>query len=189
MSFPKVLDTRIHLSLILFGVHESSFCSDVHLQKHFDFIMVHKFWFVLISVWLIGGGCVGPTVIPNSATPPIDIFDITINIVRDWAIADKNPGGQDIDGFEVWPGVFAIGRAGLETNLMFLSFDVEDMPGNDFFDLLTKTGVSNMFQILRRVKIDGLVWLAPQCSSFVFANSSRHKRCQFNTGDTTYPLC
>ena len=142
-------------------------------------------WKFLLSLCGLAAA-VGPIVHPNANKPKVSCFGIDIDTVVAWAHIDNAAGGQDIDGLEIWSGVFAIGRSALKHDEICLSFDWEDWPGNDFVDLMTETGFRNLWSILRRLKRSALCWMSPQCSSFVFASSSRTNRFRSNVGNVRY---
>ena len=56
-------------------------------------------------------------------------------------------------------------------------------------NLVTRAGFNQAVKLVGRLRNGGLLWLAPECSTWVFYNVSRTKRCKNNhyEGDLDYP--
>ena len=94
---------------------------------------------------------------------------------------------------ELWAGVEAIVAAATRAQYRAAAFDlhrvpgVTDMPGDLCEDFTTITGFKSAMALVLRLREGGLLALGPDCSSFTFPNSSRHKRTLHNAvGDLSY---
>jgi hypothetical protein len=91
---------------------------------------------------------------------------------------------RDLDVVELWCGVGSVVRAALQRGQRAVGFDKIKSQAQD---LTTKDGFEAALILVLRLVIGGLLWEAPVCSSFGFANSSRCKRNELNPyGDTNY---
>jgi hypothetical protein len=91
---------------------------------------------------------------------------------------------RDLDVVELWCGVGSVVRAALQRGQRAVGFDKIK---SEEQDLTTKDGFEAALILVLRLVIGGLLWEAPVCSSFGFANSSRCKRNELNPyGDTNY---
>jgi hypothetical protein len=91
---------------------------------------------------------------------------------------------RDLDVVELWCGVGSVVRAALQRGQRAVGFDKIKSKEQD---LTTKDGFEAALILVLRLVIGGLLWEAPVCSSFGFANSSRCKRNELNPyGDTNY---
>jgi hypothetical protein len=91
---------------------------------------------------------------------------------------------RDLDVVELWCGVGSVVRAALQRGQRAVGFDKAKSQEQD---LTTKDGFEAALSLVLRLVIGGLLWEAPVCSSFGFANSSRCKRNELNPyGDTNY---
>ena len=117
-----------------------------------------------IGQWVVLGGV-------------ITIMGLTL----DAALASA-PADRDLDVVELWAGVGSIARAATRAQYQAAAFDlhrvpgVTDMPGEGCEDLTTLTGFKAATSLVLRLREGGLLALGPDCSSFTFPNSSRHKR-------------
>ena len=123
----------------------------------------------------------------------LSLFGYTVDDILDRLSADNFQ--RDLDAFEIFAGVGSIHLAALQAGLQSSAYDKEGaylghgtsyLPDQDF---VRKEGFENAFLTLGRVREDGLMTAAPICSSFVFPNSSGHKRSQHNDyyGDMSKP--
>lgn len=107
----------------------------------------------------------------------LSIMGITI---RD-AIA-MAPSARDLHVVELWAGVASIVGAATLQNYASVAFDlnrcpgVTDVPGEESEDITTLEGFKKAMTLVLRLCEGGLLALGPDCSSFTFPNSSRHKR-------------
>jgi len=109
------------------------------------------------------------------------------------AALDSAPADRDLDVVELWAGVGSIAGAATRAQYRAAAFDlhrvpgVTDMPGEGCEDLTTMTGFKAAVSLVLRLREGGLLALGPDCSSFTFPNSSRHKRTLHDVlGDTEY---
>jgi hypothetical protein len=93
-----------------------------------------------------------------------------------------------VDVAEFWCGVGAIAGAASAAGYMVRKFD-KFREGGIFVeeDLLSVKGFLSAVRCVLSLRVCGLLWLAPVCSSFVFMNSSNCRRTMGNpSGDKTY---
>ena len=122
----------------------------------------------------------------------IMIMGITLATALSWA-----PSERDLDVVELWAGVASIARAAERSYFRSAAFDlhripgVTDVPGDKCEDITITTGFKRAIMLVLRLREGGLLALGPDCSSFTFPNSSRHKRTMHNhMGDLSYgPVC
>ena len=102
------------------------------------------------------------------------------------AVLDMEPTmPRDLDVLEVFTLAKTIEEAATSRNFKAETFDFMN-PGQE--NVRTETGFWQLLNLLLRVKEDGLVTLAPDCRSFVFAPSSKTKRTKQNyDGDARCP--
>jgi len=102
---------------------------------------------------------------------------------------------RDLDVTEVFAGAGRITQEARRLGLRAQAYDKARIPGvtdsgSDALteDIVTKSGFERAVQLVLRLRVGGLLWLAPLCSSWVFYNVSRTKRCKSNEyrGDLTY---
>ena len=80
---------------------------------------------------------------------------------------------RDLDVFEVWAGVGSIVKAARRHKLNAASMEILDDSSQD---ASSASGFMNAVRLVLSLKIGGLLWLAPVCSSFVWLSSSVCKR-------------
>jgi hypothetical protein len=91
---------------------------------------------------------------------------------------------RNLDVVELWCGVGSVVQAAMQRGQRAVGFDKIKTQEQD---LTTKDGFEAALILVLRLVIGGLLWEAPVCSSFGFANSSRCKRNELNPyGDTNY---
>ncbi len=91
---------------------------------------------------------------------------------------------QDLDVVEVWCGVGSIVRAARGKGMRAEGFDKKLDEAND---ITTKGGFLRALTLVMRLRIYGLLWMAPVCASMGFANSSNCKISIANPlGNTEY---
>lgn len=94
------------------------------------------------------------------------------------------PMRRDLDVLEVWSGCASIARAASKRGLQAEAFDKINSPSQD---ILTAVGFSNVVRMSMRLRVGGLLAMAPVCKSFGFANVRNTKRKRDNVqGDTEY---
>ena len=91
---------------------------------------------------------------------------------------------RDLDVVELWAGKKAATFAAMREGLNCQTVEREDGPGQD---LTTEEGFWAAARAIMRLRIGGLLIMAPVCSSFVFANSVMTRRTNAAPeGDGTY---
>lgn len=92
---------------------------------------------------------------------------------------------RDIEVLEIWAGVGSIARAAGRRGMRAETIDKDH--GSETSNLLTSKGFLHAINLVLRLKIGGLLWMAPVCSSFVWLSSSHAKRGPENDfrGDQT----
>ena len=80
---------------------------------------------------------------------------------------------RDLDVVELWAGKKAATFAAMREGLNCQTVEREDGPGQD---LTTEEGFWAAARAIMRLRIGGLLIMAPVCSSFVFANSVMTRR-------------
>lgn len=92
---------------------------------------------------------------------------------------------RDIDVLEFWAGVGSIARAARRRGMRAETIDKDH--GSETNNLLTSKGFLHAINLVLRLKIGGLLWMAPVCSSFVWLSASHAKRGPDNDfkGDET----
>ena len=97
---------------------------------------------------------------------------------------------RDLDCVEIFAGVGSIAAAAAEKGLRSATYDKNRIPGvtEQTEDITTLQGFRGAIALVLRLVSYGLLWLAPDCSSWGFMNSSRCKRSEGNAfvGDVTY---
>ena len=91
--------------------------------------------------------------------------------IRDFRMLHPN-APPELDGLEIFSGSGMMTRVAQEAGLRWASFDKK----NPSQDITTSDGWDILTDLLYKVKERGVVWLAPECSNFVFASSSHHQR-------------
>jgi hypothetical protein len=95
----------------------------------------------------------------------------------------KHP--RDLDVVELWAGVQSVTLAARAWGLQAESFDILQ---NNQNDITTHSGFLKAVALVMRLKPQGLLAMAPVCSSFVFASSSVTLRSKANfAGDEQVP--
>lgn len=96
------------------------------------------------------------------------------------------PSQRDLDAVEMWAGCKAVARAVAAKGEVAETVEIID--DADQQDLTTQGGFHYAVKLVMRVKLGGLLGMAPVCSSWVFANMSNTKRTKENPcGDRSYP--
>ena len=100
---------------------------------------------------------------------------------------------RDLDVVELFSGVGEICKAAARAGFTAESFDlvrlpgVTNVPGPDLEDITTCGGFHKALQLVLRIRVGGLLTLAPDCRTFTFPNSVNHKRrIDFLQGDESY---
>ena len=130
----------------------------------------------------------------NKMQPEPVVFGYTIAFILASPLFTALP--RDLDIVEICSGVGAITQAGWDAELNAAPFDkfringitnIIGSPHNE--DLTTEPGFLNAVKLVMRLRVGGLLWLAPVCASWVYLNVSRTKRSVENDywGDTNYP--
>ena len=123
-----------------------------------------------------------PTPVPNASA--VFLLCTTLVLFDTYTVASvlKNPEYanivRDVDIVELWSGVGTVVAAGAALGLQALPFDRDRVPGEteDTEDITSRVGFLRALGYIMRLKIGGLLHMAPVCSSFVFANSNNCKR-------------
>ena len=122
----------------------------------------------------------------------IDNGVITIMGITIAAALATAPTLRDLQVVELWSGVGSIVAAADRHNYNTAAFDlnrlpgVTDVPGSHCEDITTSEGFKMAISLVLRLGPGALLALGPDCSSFTFPNSSRHKRHWGVTGDLLY---
>ena len=117
---------------------------------------------------------------------------ITIMGITIAAALATAPTLRDLQVVELWSGVGSIVAAAEKHNYNTAAFDlnrvpgVTDVPGSHCEDITTSEGFKKAISLVLRLGPGALLALGPDCSSFTFPNSSRHKRHWGVTGDLLY---
>ena len=118
----------------------------------------------------------------------ISIMGITLAVAMAMA-----PTTRDLSVVELWAGVASVVGAAKLQNYKAAGFDlnrcpgVTDMPGENCEDITAPRGFKKAIMPMLRLREGGLLALGPDCSSFTFPNSSRHKRkVGLEVGDLNY---
>ena len=97
---------------------------------------------------------------------------------------------RDLDCVEIFAGVGSIAAAAAEKGLHAAAYDKGRIPGvtEETEDILTLQGLRGAIALVMRLVSHGLLWLAPDCSSWGFLNCARCQRSEANgyMGDVTY---
>jgi hypothetical protein len=90
-----------------------------------------------------------------------------------------------IDVLELFAGARAVTRACQAIGLVSIPFEIKINP--KFFDLCSPVGFLTALFLCMRLKSNGMLWLAPVCSSWVFMNRGTSQRSWWNPlGQDTY---
>ena len=94
---------------------------------------------------------------------------------------------RDVSVLEFWAGVGSVAGSAAERSLVTYAIEKDAAPHDAKFDLLSAIGFLNAVALVLRLKIGGLLWLAPFCSSFCWLSLSQTKRSPENDyrGDQT----
>ena len=95
---------------------------------------------------------------------------------------------RDLDVAEIFCGVGSIWQAGTAAGYNAVGFDKARAPGvtdcltdpSACEDILSPAGFLNAVRVVLRLKVRGLLWLAPMCNSFCFLAMSRTRRYVWN---------
>ena len=81
---------------------------------------------------------------------------------------------RTLDILEIFEGIGSIRWAAVSQGYTAVGFD----KNNDAItqNVMTPEGWQNLVGLAMAVKVGGLVWMAPECSWWVFASSSHHRR-------------
>ena len=85
---------------------------------------------------------------------------------------------RDLDALELFAG-----RGEVSIALTDVSFQVETidaLDGRAESNILSFRGLCNIVRLLLRIRIGGLLWLAPPCATWVYMSSSWHQRSPEN---------
>lgn len=103
------------------------------------------------------------------------------------------PVDRDLHVVELWAGVASIARAAQVHDYQAVAFDlnrcpgVTDVQGEGCEDITMQQGFMKAIMLALRLCEGGLLAMGPDCSSFTFPNSSRHKRkASAECGDPQY---
>jgi hypothetical protein len=112
---------------------------------------------------------------------PLRIFDLTVDAVLSSPAWTQVP--RDLACIEVFSGVGSVTSAALALGFAASSYDKNRVPGTTDSpqsphseDITTDVGFKNAVRLVMRLRVGGLLWLAPVCSSWGFMNSSHCKR-------------
>ena len=127
-------------------------------------------------------GCNSSTDTFNFEAFGLSVFGVTLATARNW----QDDSMPELDLLELWSGVGSVVAAGRAENLSATGYDTRDALDQD---LTTEGGFKNALALVLSLRKDGLLIMAPDCSSFSFPNSSRCKRKFTNSfkGDENYP--
>jgi hypothetical protein len=111
----------------------------------------------------------------------LSIFDLTVDTVLSVPAWTQVP--RDLAVIEVFSGVGSVTSAALVRGFAASSYDKNRLPGTTDCplsprceDITTEVGFKNAVRLVMRLRVGGLLWLAPVCSSWGFMNSSHCKR-------------
>lgn len=97
---------------------------------------------------------------------------------------------RDLDCVEIFAGVGSIAAAAALQGLRAATYDKYRLRGvtEQAEDITTSQGFRTAIALVLRLVPHGLLWLAPDCSSWGFMNCSRCQRCEANgyVGNTNY---
>lgn len=95
------------------------------------------------------------------------------------------PAQRDLDAAELWAGCKAVARAVQPEQGVAETVEIADDYTNQ--DLTTEDGFVYAAKLVMRIKVGGLLAMAPVCSSWVFANMVNTKRSKADpAGDRSY---
>ena len=103
---------------------------------------------------------------------------------------------RDLHVVEIFAGVGSVVLAARQAGLQAVAFDksrvlgrTDDPEGPTCEDLTTRRGFLNAVGLVIRLRVGGLLWLAPACASWVWLNLSNTRRSVANDyyGDMRYP--
>jgi hypothetical protein len=114
----------------------------------------------------------------------VELFGWSIDgMLRDPVLAGLD---RDLNVVELWAGKKAVADGAGRRGFAVATAELHDDPIGQ--DLTTPLGFQFAVGLVMRLARNGLLVMAPTCSSFVFSNMSRTKRGQHNyVGDETYP--
>ena len=124
------------------------------------FIFLRCFWLCLFP---LAGGAVSWTDIPTWVHP----------------LVEPHLGlDRDLDALEVLAGRGEVSKALVLQSFQVASIDALD--GSAESNILSFRGFCNILRLLLRVRVGGLLWLAPPCATWIYISSSWHRRCPEN---------
>ena len=107
--------------------------------------------------------------------PALMLFGIyAVTSVRENPLLSAVP--RDLDVLELWSGAATVVPAARQFGLTAREFDKNRGGMEVEEDLSSHGGFHHALNLVLRLKPGGLLWMAPVCSSFVFADSSHTKR-------------
>ena len=116
------------------------------------------------------------------------IFGMTVEDVlcnTEWSNSLRN-----LECVEIFAGVGSVAAAALELKLRAATYDKNRIPGSTEAteDITTQQGFRTAVSLVMRLVPAGLLWLAPDCSSWGYMNASQCKRKASNgyEGDPLY---
>lgn len=123
----------------------------------------------------------------------VKLFGLTVATLL--ACAHLSGAPRDLDAVEIFSGVGSIAAAAQSQGFAARPFDkyrvmgCTDVDGETSEDMTVKSGFMNAVELVFRLRLGGLLWLAPVCASWIGLNISRTRRSAANMyhGDTTYP--
>ena len=103
---------------------------------------------------------------------------------------------RNLDVVELWSGVGSVATAAQEAGFAEQPFDTSRVPGLTDSEgprvtenILLESGFLRALKLTLRLRVAGLLWMAPVCSSWIFlafSHTKRHKHDQY-TGDLRRP--
>lgn len=122
----------------------------------------------------------------------LKVFGLSVSQVLESA-----PDGRDLDVVELWSGVGSIVSAAKAAGLAAAPFDKHRDHGvtdtadpSTTEDILLEAGFLRALGLVLRLRLGGLLWMAPVCSSWIFLNLAQTKRTRLHgpkfSGDERY---
>jgi hypothetical protein len=120
--------------------------------------------------------------------PPLGVWSITnglatvLGMTLASALRLGTEVSRDLDVVELWSGVGSICGAAAASGYESMPYDlhrvpgVTDVDGEDCEDISSPAGFLKAVMLTLRIREGGLLAMGPDCSSFTFPNSSRHRR-------------
>ena len=110
--------------------------------------------------------------VPGSGVLEFAVFSISVKAALKWEQAER-----DLDIVELWSGVGSIKGAGVERGFSCAAADLLDTPP---CDLTTLDGFRTALVLVLRLRVGGLLTMAPPCGSFCWLCMSKCKRSAEN---------